>query len=252
MMGKRVLMIYFTVGDPVVDSSLPNVLMDAGADLLELGLPTARPKYDGPTVRRAIRRALQSGFIASRALLESVRLAVGGKILFAYYDVAMEVGVERMFEQASQGFRAILFPDLLIDYPENLQLYCMLCERYGLEKAFFITTGFPHRLVQGLAGLEPGFIYLGLTLSTGVMLPVSAEKNIRIMRQLVGDTPLLVGFAVRTPEQVSRYVEAGANGVVIGSAVLRLLEKTRGDGRIRRVREFVSSIREALDRHGGA
>jgi len=243
-------MVYLTVGDPLATPNIPATLSEAGADLLELGLPVSKPKYDGPTVKRAMLRALGNGFTTQKALTEASRLEADGKILFTYYDVAQEMGVEELLQHASNHFRAVLFPDLLIDYPEKLELYCRLSEELGLEKVFFVTSSFPHKLIQRLPSMEASFIYLGLMISTGVMLPVSAERNIRVIRKLVGDTPLLVGFAVKTPEQVRSYVEAGADGVVIGSAVLRLLEETSAEERLERLRSFVSSIREALDTNG--
>jgi len=82
--------------------------------------------------------------------------------------------------------------------------------------------------------------------STGVLLPVSAERNIRNIRRLLGDTPMVVGFAIRDPEQVRRYVSAGADGVVVGSGFLRILEGYPEGERVEKAIQFLRSLKEVL------
>ena len=221
-------------------------------DVLEVGLPVAKPKYDGPVVKRSMRRALTNVSGIGEALEAAVKMPGDSKILFTYYEEALNYGVEDFFSRVSNGFGAVLFPDLLIDYLGELERYSRLCEKYGVAQAFFITTGFPHKLVKRLADLEPAFIYLGLMVSTGVLLPISASRNIRLFRELVGSVPLIVGFAVRSPEQVEQYMRAGADGVVVGSALLRILEEASEDEKISRVRGFVAGLKRAVEQHGYA
>jgi tryptophan synthase alpha chain len=105
----------------------------------------------------------------------------------AYYEDALKIGLEGLFRRAAEnGADALLFPDLLIDYPDQFKTYTQLSEKYGLEKAFFITTTFPHKLVRELVDHEPAFIYLGLMACTGVLLPITIARNIYIMKRLVG------------------------------------------------------------------
>lgn len=249
----RVLILYLTVGDPLITTNLIKSLYQSGVDMLEIGLPTAKPKYDGPVVKRSMLRASANVQGIEEALENASKMTGGGKILFTYYEEALSYGVEELFSRAGGRFYTVLFPDLLIDYPDDLGRYLRLCDKYGFEPAFFVTTGFPHKLVKHLSSLEPAFIYLGLMLSTGVLLPISASRNIRLFRGLVGDVPLIVGFAVRSPEQVGSYVHAGADGVVVGSAFLRVLEEAADeDKRIRRACEFVAGLKKAVENHGNA
>ncbi|MDJ0268951.1 MAG: tryptophan synthase subunit alpha [Aigarchaeota archaeon] len=247
---RRALILYITAGDPLINTKLVSALYQSGMDILEVGLPVARPKYDGPVIRRSMRRALASLSGLDDALDSAVKLPGDNKILFTYYDEALKYGVEDFFSRVSSGFGSVLFPDLLIDHLGELERYSRLCEKYGVAQAFFITTGFPHKLVKRLSSLEPAFIYLGLMVSTGVLLPISAGRNIRLFRELVGSVPLIVGFAVRSPEQVEQYMQAGADGVVVGSALLRILEEAGEDEKISRVCGFVAELKRAVERHG--
>lgn len=170
-------------------------------------------------------------------------------ILSTYFDVALSYGLKEFVKKVSvAGVNCILFPDLLIDYTDSLNLYIRLCEKHEVEPAFFITSCFPHRIILKLTRLEPAFVYLGVMASTGILLPITISKTIRIMKNLVGDIPLLVGFALSTPQQISNCIKSGADGVVIGNALLKLLEEEQEENRMIKLRGFVLSLRKALTR----
>lgn len=247
--GRKMLVIYLTAGDPLIfSSSIVDVIASSGADLFELGIPNEHPKYDGPTIRASYKRALRNGTTLEKAFRIIKDFPSDLKILFTYFDLALKMGLEEFVSLASEcSVSSVLFPDMLIDYPEHLSAYINACERYGLRPSFFITSSFPHKLISRVARLNPAFIYLGLMASTGILLPVTLSKTIGIVRELIGDAPLLVGFAISRPEQVAKCVSAGADGVVIGSAVLKLLERTPIDERPHRVKEYILSLRRALD-----
>lgn len=249
MRSGRRLVVYVTLGDDVVDHSLFSILKENGCDVVELGLPTNLAKYDGPAIKRSMARALKRGSSAKELLASLPSIPFDHKVLFMYYELAKVLGLEEVFNTASGNVCSILFPDLLIDYPEGQDHYLEMCERYGMEPTFFVTSSFPHRLIKKLASLDPAFIYMGLMLSTGVSLPIFAERNIRIVKQIVGKVPLVVGFAINSSDQVERYVKAGADGIVVGSALLRLLEESKSREGLARVSELVRSLKEALVGH---
>jgi len=242
----RVLVVYLTVGDPLVwNEEVIGTLSSSGVDLFELGIPTTMTKYDGPAIRASYRRALESGVDERRSisLIREVK-GLGGSILFTYYDVALACGLEGLMSNVAEaGIECILFPDLLIDYPEDLESYIKLCERYDLEHAFFITSCFPHHLIVKLAKLEPAFIYLGLMPSSGILLPIAISRNIGIIKGLIGEVPLLVGLGLSSPQQVGLCISAGADGVVVGSTILRILAE---GSEVAKLKIFISSLREAL------
>jgi len=243
---KKALVVFLTVGDPLTwDGRVIETLSSSGVDAVELGVPTRLAKYDGPTVRASYKRALGSG-VDERCALSLIREVKGltNPILFTYYEVALAYGLEDLLRSAAEaGVKCVLFPDLLIDYPESLDDYLKICKKYSLEHAFFITSCFPHHLIVKLAKLDPSFIYLGLMASTGILLPIAINRNIKIVKDLVGETPLLVGFALSSPQQVSLCINAGADGVVVGSAILKLLG---GGFEVAKVKNFVTRLKEAL------
>jgi tryptophan synthase alpha chain len=245
--ARRALVVYLTIGDPLVwNKEVVRALTTSGVDLFELGVPTTMAKYDGPSIRASYRRALRSGVDEKRAILLIKEVdGLFGSILFMYYDVALVHGLENLMSSiAETGIKCVLFPDLLIDYPESLEDYMKLCEKYDLEPAFFITSCFPHRFITRLAGLEPAFIYLGLMPSSGTLLPIAISRNIRIIKGLIGEVPLLVGFALSNPQQVSLCVRAGADGVVVGSAILNVLVERGFE--VTSIKSFISNLRGAL------
>lgn len=246
--GRRTLTIYLTAGDPLAFSDpVIDALVSSDIDLFELGIPNEHPKYDGPTIRESYKRALENGVTVEK-VFEIIKNFPSNKVLFTYFDLALKMGLEEFANLASGcSVGSMLFPDMLIDYPGRLDSYVRVCGLYGLEPAFFVTSSFPHRLISKVAKLEPAFIYLGLMASTGILLPVTLSRTIRIVKELIGDVPLFVGFAISRPEQIANCVNAGADGVVIGSAVLRLLKEAEIDERPRRVKEYIRSLKMALD-----
>jgi len=122
---------------------------------------------------------------------------------------------------ARLGYASLPLPDLPLDHPDNLSDYAKAMRKAGLRPTFFASSKSPHRWLVVYASHEPLFIYLGLQPSTGVTLSIAVERNVRLARRLIGDTFLLVGFAIREPDQARRLIEASADAVVVGSEVLR-------------------------------
>ncbi|MEM2320471.1 MAG: tryptophan synthase subunit alpha [Candidatus Bathyarchaeia archaeon] len=242
---RKVLMVYLTAGDPYVSGDTVRAISECGVRIFEFGIPLARPKYDGPTIRASYKRVLEN-YTALEEIFSIIKsFHVDHKIIFTYLEYAKRIGLERIAELALEsGAEGLLFPDLLIDYPEELGAYMRLCKEYDLEPIFFATSSFPHRLVSRLAELNPAFIYLGLMASTGILLPITISRTIRIMRGLIGGTPLLVGFAISEPHQVSNCIRAGADGVIVGSAIIKLL---CGASDLDGLKEYVLSLIKALE-----
>lgn len=249
--NRRALIVYLTAGDPYVGLEVIKELACYGVDVFEFGVPTSKPKYDGLTIRASHKRAIEAKVTLEKSFSIIKDVEVENKIVLAYFDIAKEFGLEDFMSLvAYAGVKAVIFPDLLIDYLEDVEDYLRLCEKYELERVFFITSSFPHKLIHHLSRLDSAFIYLGLMASTGVFLPISAAKNISIVKEIIGNTPLVVGFAINDPQHVLAYVRSGADGVVVGSAIIKLIvdESHPNLGR-RKLARFIESIRRVLD-HG--
>ncbi|MFP3196063.1 MAG: tryptophan synthase subunit alpha, partial [Caldivirga sp.] len=116
---------------------------------------------------------------------------------------------------------SILFPDLIFDYPELIDRYVEVMVSNGLRPSFFISSKTPYKLVKRLSEYNPLFIYLGLYAATGIKLPIYVEQNVTTIRGIIGDTFLVVGFAVNNPDMVKSLIKAGADGVVVGTAFIQ-------------------------------
>ncbi|MEM2676911.1 MAG: tryptophan synthase subunit alpha [Candidatus Bathyarchaeia archaeon] len=246
---SKVLVAYLTAGDPYVNSEIVDVLSKCGVDIFEFGIPTVKPKYDGLTIKASYKRALKNGATVEKSFSMIKNFQPAHKVVFTYFELAKAVGLENFMGYVSDaGAEGVLFPDLLIDYMDELDTYLRLCIEYDFDPVLFITSTFPHKMVSKLAQLNPAFIYLGLMASTGTFLPITVTNTIKIMKGLVGDTPLLVGFAISDPSQVSGYVKAGADGVVVGSAILKLINNGQ-NMRLKREKlaNFVQSLKKALE-----
>lgn len=244
----RVLVAYLTAGDPYVDWEAVNILSEGGVDIFEFGIPTAKPKYDGLTIKASYKRALEGGATLERSFQTIGEFKLNHKIIFTYFEYARSIGLEKFMDYAQNaGAGGVLFPDLLVDYPEELNIYMRLCGQYGFDPIFFVTSSFPHNLIFRLAQLDPAFIYFGLMASTGTLLPISIRRNIRVVRELIADTPLLVGFAISEPSQVMDCVRAGADGVVVGSAIIKLISQRGGKHAIvEGLKDYVAGLKRAL------
>jgi len=235
-----VLGIYNTVGYPSVPRFRELMArVSPLVDFLELGIPTTNPKYDGPIIRET--HLQTSKHLSASDALRSVR-GLGNVVIMAYAEDFKERLRWLLEEASSVEAISVLLPDLLIDTPELLHDYIDISKEVGLNLTFFITSRFPHRIVKYLAGLKPLFIYMGLMASTGIRLPVQVERNVAVARELVGDTKLIVGFSISTPQMVLDLLRAGADGVVIGSAFIRRLE----DDPVGFVREISRVVRSQV------
>jgi tryptophan synthase alpha chain len=218
--------VYLTLGFPKLDKFLKILEeLSSCADFYEIGLPTESPKYDGPVVRAAHRQALSAGIKGVEALRHLEGISDIPYTVMAYMEDYAGRLRGLMEAAASAGARCVLLPDLAFDYPERLEDYIEESERAGIKPCFFASSRFPHVWLQRYAALKPLYIYLGLQPATGVKLPIAVEKNVRLARRLVGSSYLLAGFAIRSPKMAAALIRAGADAVVVGSALITLLRE---------------------------
>jgi tryptophan synthase alpha chain len=252
---RKVLVIYLTAGDPDHETSarLMGAAIDAGADIVEVGVPWSDPSADGVAIQAAMHRALAAGGGLRRALAltGAVREAHpnAGLVLFGYANPIVVMGADVFALKARDaGADAVL----CVDYPpdEDSRLTSALA-REGLD---FITllapTSTPSRLAAA-AAVASGFIYyVSLTGITGTALTDVAAPRAQVaaIRQATGDrVPVVVGFGIRTPE-AAREVAAFADGVVVGTAAVDVVQKAVAAGRdpVPELAAFVKTLRAAV------
>lgn len=232
---KRAALIpFFVIGDPDYDASLAVVkaAVDAGADVLELGVPFSDPIADGPTIQKADVRAMRSGMDVPKALefIRAVKshqdIPIG---LLMYYNLIQQYGVERFFTDFHKaGVNSILVADLSIDDADEV---VGPARSAGLDTVFMVTPNTDADRMRRIASKTTGFIYtvslLGVTGSRATLSNV-VEGLVRRLKS-VTDVPVCVGFGVSKPEHAKAIADAGANGVIIGSKLVAMIEANLAD-----------------------
>lgn len=239
---------YITGGDPSLEATHDLVLEldNAGADLIEIGVPFSDPIADGPVIQRSTERALRNGTSLTQILELIGKIRKSSDIpliLMSYYNPLLNHGLKTLARQASEvGLDGILASDLTLEEADPF-LEAMI--RQKLDTIFLAAPTSSQERVERIAATSTGFLYaLARTGVTGETERLSNElvKSIRTLKALT-DTPVVVGFGISTPEQV-RSIWREADGVVVGSAIVQQIEKTIGQKSMpRRIGEFVQWLR---------
>ncbi len=231
--GAKAFMPYLCAGDPTPEltSKLLLTLEEAGADLIELGVPFSDPIADGPTIQRASERAL-THHISLQQILEmvaTVRKQTDIPIaLMSYYNPIFRMG-EDAFCKAAQdaGVDGVIVPDMP---PEQAQSLLEIAPNYNLATIFLVAPTSPSERMQLIASVSTGFVYcVSVTGVTGARAMLSDEiaPMIAELRKHT-DKPVSVGFGVSTPDQASQVAQI-ADGVIVGSAIINVIEEHIND-----------------------
>jgi tryptophan synthase alpha chain len=251
--GERALVGYFTAGDPSL-ADTRRLVVEAerrGADVVELGIPFSDPLADGPVIQRAGARALAAGASVGRILelVATLRVEVQLPIvLLTYYNPVLAFGLKAFASTAADaGVDGVLVADLP---PEESGPLAAEADRVGLDLVYMVApTSTPARL-RLIARRSRGFIYLvSLTGVTGerAALPADLAEQVRAMR-LITTKPVCVGFGISRPEQVAA-VGRLADGVIVGSAIVRLVEERAGTpSLVADVGRFIQTLKAPLRR----
>ena len=227
--GRPAFIAFLTAGDPSLDRTVGAAveLDGAGADVLELGVPFSDPLADGPVIQRASERALARGVTLPR-VLETVRRirerSAMPLLLFSYYNPLLQHGLERLAREAKEaGVDGVLVTDLP---PEEAGEWIAVARAADIDTVFLASPTSPPERLKRVAEASRGFVYaISRTGVTGERQALSGDAR-PLVERLRGLThvPVALGFGLSTPGQVR---EAGgvADGVVVGSALVRFLEE---------------------------
>lgn len=244
---RSVLIPYITAGFPEAETTLPlmRAIADAGADLIELGVPFSDPLADGPTIQESSFRALRNGttvarvFTALRGFRETHETPV---VLFTYLNPVLRYGDEAFCRDAlAAGADGLLVTDLPVGSDPELE---RRLSTSGLDLIRLLAPTTEVARVAAVSDQASGFLYyISRTGVTGARseLPDDLVEKVRSIRTTVG-LPVAVGFGISTPEQ-ARAVGSVADGVVVGSALVRVVEREGVEGAAR----FIAGLRRALD-----
>jgi len=227
--------------------------VEGGADALEVGIPFSDPSMDGPTIQRASERALERGTTVGGVLQALSRLDLGVPVVvMTYYNLFFHQGLARSAGRlAEAGVAGVIIPDLPIE--EAGPWWCA-ARPLGLETVQLVSPASPPERTTRILAEAEGFVYaVGLMGVTGERVGLAATAT-AIAARLAGASTLavLVGVGVSSPEHAEAVVGAGADGVVVGSAMVRRVLEGAPPEELAR---FVSQLRRAVDeaaarRHG--
>jgi len=220
--GRAALMPYLMGGFPTVEASrqIGVAYADAGADLVELGVPFSDPLADGPVIHAAGTRALREGTTLHHVL--EVGMAVAQRVpvvLMCYSNLVFARGIERLaHEMAARRISGLIIPDLPL---EEAAVVMGVCDAMGIALVPLVAPTTPPERLARIGARARGFLYtVSVTGTTGERAG-SNSAELLARAKACTDVPVALGFGISTPEQAAAAADAGADGVIVGSRLVR-------------------------------
>lgn len=237
---------FITCGDPDLETSKALILAmaEAGADLIELGIPFSDPTAEGPVIQEANERALAGGVTTDKIfdMVETLDVTIP-LVFMTYANVLFSYGIERFVKRAKAvGISGIILPDVPFEEKDEFDT---ICKAYDLDLISLIAPNSDARTVI-IAKEASGFVYCVSSLGvTGVRTAISTTIGdmIQLVKQHT-DTPCAIGFGISTPEQAANMAKI-SDGVIVGSAIVKLCAQY-GKDCVPHVAAYVQSIKAAL------
>jgi tryptophan synthase alpha chain len=247
--GRKGVVPYIAAGDPDLDATCELILAWArgGATAIELGVPFSDPAADGPVIQRACERALAKGVSLSK-VLEVARRASSQTdvpiVIFSYLNPLLRRGLDRLaLDAAEAGVAGVLVTDLPA---EAAQGFSQALQRRGLDLVSLVAPTSTEARIARIAEHATGFLYaISVTGVTGARQQLSGDVRELLARiRRVTNLPVAVGFGISNPEQAKAAWAQGADAVVVGSAIVKMIEE-HGAGAPAQVERFVREILSA-------
>ena len=246
--GGKAFIPFITCGDPdmATTAAVVRAVAENGADLIELGIPFSDPTAEGPVIQGANLRALEAGATTDKVfdLVRELRQDVTVPMVFmTYANVVFSYGAERFISTCSEvGIDGLILPDLPFEEKEE---FLPLCRQYGVDLISLIAPTSENRIAM-IAREAEGFIYLVSSLGvTGMRSEIKTDLTsiVEVIRENT-KIPCAIGFGISTPEQAQKMA-AISDGAIVGSAIVRLLEKYGKDAP-KYVGQYVRSMKDAV------
>jgi tryptophan synthase alpha chain len=251
--NEKALIPYLMAGDPDMGTTKELILAleQAGADIIEIGAPFSDPLADGPTIQKAAIRSLAhhtnlAGVLQLVAEVRSVsRIPL---IIMTYYNLIFRYGAERFAaDAAAAGLDGIILPDLP---PEEAGTLIAPARKAGLDTIFLLAPTSTEERMKMVVKVSRGFIYyVSLTGVTGSHLGLqqsAIQESVAKIKALT-DKPVAVGFGISTADQAAQVAAGGADGVIVGSALVKVIEQHAGtSGLAMEAAEFVRSLKQGV------
>ncbi len=247
------LMPFLMAGDPDlrITSEILLKLQDSGADIIELGIPYSDPLADGPVIQLAASRALSSGTTPMKVLemLSSLKeRLVTPVVLFTYSNPLLNRGMERFCDEAAQaGASGLVVPDLPLEESEKLS---PIAAERGLDLVLLVAPTTPQERMKKISNMSKGFTYLvSVTGVTGerTVLESRVESLVKQLKESCS-CPVAVGFGISSPKHVSQVRRWGADGAIVGSALVNRISKASSGCEVEEAGLFCRELRMAAEK----
>jgi tryptophan synthase alpha chain len=250
--GKRGLLICYAVAgypDAKTSEQVIATLVKAGADVIEIGIPFSDPLADGPVIQQASTVALSKGMTPQKslAIVQATRKKFSQVpiVLMTYANPVYRAGYQEFTAKAKKaGVDGFIIPDLPI---EEADQYLAAAHKVDLATIFLVSPNTTEDRIRAIAGKSSGFLYLISTYGTTGMrssFESSTGDYIRKTKAIVGSSiPLVVGFGISKPEHVRLMIDSGADGVIVASAIVNILENTNSKKKaLAEIERFVTRL----------
>ena len=240
---------FITAGDPTLEvtEELVVAMDEAGADLIELGIPFSDPTAEGPVIQEANIRALKNTVTTDDVfdMVERIRKRTGVPlVIMTYANVVFSYGIERFAaRQAALGMGGVILPDVPFEEKEE---FAVPFEKYGLDVVSLIAPTSNER-IKMIAREAKGFLYCVSSLGvTGVRTNISTDiaAMVELVREANPDLPCAIGFGISNPEQ-ARAMAKVSDGAIVGSAIVRMIAEAGADA-VAPVAAYVREMAEAV------
>lgn len=250
--GQKALVTYVMVGYPSHKESLSAVrgLIEGGADIIELGFPFSDPLADGPVIQHASTISLEKGTKMAQFLDLVKQIRKESQIplvLMTYTNILYHKGYEKFFKLAKEaGLDGIITPDMTV---EESKEYLKAAKKSHLDTIFLVSPNTSRSRLTQIVKQTTGFLYLVSVFgTTGVQnkiqkYTIDALKETRKIAK--GRIPVGIGFGISTPDDIKSYVKYGADAIIVGSALIKLIEKTSSNKIQGTVARFTRQLKSA-------
>ncbi|MBL7015589.1 MAG: tryptophan synthase subunit alpha [Nitrosopumilus sp.] len=248
--NQKALISYIMAGFPNDKATISTVrgLVKGGVDIIELGFPFSDPLADGPVIQNASTVSLEKGTKIAKffSLVKKIRKETDiPLILMTYTNILYHKGYSKFISEAKKaGIDGFILPDMSVEESKEY----LQAAKNNADTIFLISPNTSIQRIQKISKVSSGFLYLvavfGTTgVKTGIKkYTIDAIKQVK--KQTKGKIPIGVGFGVSTPEDVKKYVKAGADAVIVGSAYLKLIEKTSQNQLEIKIASFTKSLKK--------
>lgn len=250
--GEKALITYVMVGYPTYKDTISAVrgLIDGGADIIELGFPFSDPLADGPVIQHASTISLEKGTKMSQFLDLVRQIRKESQIplvLMTYTNILYHKGYEQFFKLAKEaGLDGIITPDMTV---EESKEYLRAAKKHKLDTIFLVSPNTSTSRLSQIVRQTTGFLYLVSVFgTTGVQnkiqkYTIDALKNTKKIAK--GNVPVGIGFGISTPQDIKDYIKSGADAAIVGSALIKIIEKTPSNKIQKTITTFTKQLKAA-------